>query len=37
MDIKQKIEDNQRIQKDSKDKLRHWTKRHDDLELAYIE
>ncbi|GFZ50178.1 hypothetical protein JCM24511_07933 [Saitozyma sp. JCM 24511] len=37
MDIKQKIEDNQRIQKDSKDKLRHWTKRHDDLELAYID
>lgn len=37
MDIKQKIEDNARVQKDSKDKLRHWRKRHDELELAYVE
>ncbi len=37
MDITQKIEDNARIQKDSKDKLRHWRKRHDELELAYVE
>ena len=37
MDIKQKIEDNHRLQKDSKDKLKHWRKRHDELELTYIE
>ena len=37
MDIKQKIEDNQRMQKDSGDKLKHWKKRHNELELAYIE
>lgn len=37
MDIKQKIEDNGRIQKDSKDKMKHWKKRHDELELAYID
>ena len=37
MDMKQKIEDNGRIQKDSKDKLKHWRKRHDELELAYVE
>ncbi|KAL1408278.1 Structural maintenance of chromosomes protein 4 [Vanrija albida] len=37
MDIKQKIEDNGRVQKDSKDKYRHWSKRHEELELAYID
>ncbi|WWD20077.1 hypothetical protein CI109_104551 [Kwoniella shandongensis] len=37
MDIKQKIEDNGRIQKDSKDKYRHWRKRHEELELVYID
>ncbi|WVQ96218.1 hypothetical protein IAU59_003322 [Kwoniella sp. CBS 9459] len=37
MDIKQKIEDNGRIQKDSKDKYRHWKKRHEELELVYID
>ncbi|EIW71748.1 hypothetical protein TREMEDRAFT_27197 [Tremella mesenterica DSM 1558] len=37
MDYKQKIEDNSRIQKDSKDKLKHWKKRHEELELAYID
>ncbi|KAK8849453.1 hypothetical protein IAR55_004786 [Kwoniella newhampshirensis] len=37
MDIKQKMEDNARIQKDSKDKYRHWRKRHEELELVYID
>nr|XP_019043245.1 hypothetical protein I302_07819 [Kwoniella bestiolae CBS 10118]OCF22175.1 hypothetical protein I302_07819 [Kwoniella bestiolae CBS 10118] len=37
MDIKQKIEDNARIQKDSKDKHKHWRKRHEELELVYID
>ncbi|KAK4685041.1 structural maintenance of chromosome 4, partial [Tremellales sp. Uapishka_1] len=37
MDIKQKIEDNGRIQKDSRDKHRHWSKRHEELELAYVD
>ncbi|WRT69435.1 uncharacterized protein IL334_006421 [Kwoniella shivajii] len=37
MDIKQKIEDNARIQKDSKDKFKHWRKRHEELELVYID
>lgn len=37
MDIKQKIEDNARIQKDSKDKLKHWRKRHDELRLEQVE
>ncbi|ORX37975.1 RecF/RecN/SMC N terminal domain-domain-containing protein [Kockovaella imperatae] len=37
MDIKQKIEDSQRVQKDSSDKLKHWKKRHAELELAYID
>ncbi|OCF77743.1 hypothetical protein I204_01743 [Kwoniella mangroviensis CBS 8886] len=37
MDIKQKIEDNARIQKDSKDKYKHWRKRHEELELVYID
>ncbi|TXT13312.1 hypothetical protein VHUM_00679 [Vanrija humicola] len=37
MDIKQKIEDNSRVQKDSKDKYRHWSKRHEELELVYID
>jgi structural maintenance of chromosome 4 len=37
MDIKQKIEDNTRLQKDSKNKLEHWQKRHDELELVYVE
>lgn len=37
VDIKQKLEDNMRLQKDSKDKHRHWAKRHDELELAYID
>ncbi|WVR08284.1 hypothetical protein IAU60_005331 [Kwoniella sp. DSM 27419] len=37
MDIKQKIDDNGRIQKDSKDKYKHWRKRHEDLELVYID
>lgn len=37
VDIKQKLEDNVRLQKDSKDKHRHWAKRHDELELAYVD
>lgn len=37
MDIKQQIDDNTRIQKDSKDKHKHWKKRHDELELIYVE
>lgn len=37
MDLKQKIDDNARAQKDSKDKYKHWAKRHEELELAYIE
>lgn len=37
MDIKQKMEDNGRIQKDSKDKHKHWRKRHEELELVYVE
>lgn len=37
MEIKQNIEDNTRVQKDSKDKLRHWEKRHNELELVFIE
>jgi structural maintenance of chromosome 4 len=37
MDLKQKIDDNVRAQKDSKDKYKHWAKRHEELELAYIE
>ncbi|WWC65608.1 uncharacterized protein I303_108228 [Kwoniella dejecticola CBS 10117] len=37
MDIKQKIEDNGRLQKDSKDKHKHWRKRHEELELVYID
>ncbi|WWC93076.1 uncharacterized protein L201_008041 [Kwoniella dendrophila CBS 6074] len=37
MDIKQKMEDNARIQKDSKDKYKHWRKRHEELELVYID
>lgn len=37
MDIKQKIEDNQRIQKDSKAKLTHWQARHKELKLIYVE
>lgn len=37
VDIKQKLEDNVRLQKDSKDKHRHWAKRHNELELAYID
>ncbi|KAL7424908.1 Structural maintenance of chromosomes protein 4 [Cryptotrichosporon argae] len=37
MDIKQKIEDNGRAQKDSKDKYRHWKKRHEELELVYVD
>jgi len=37
MDIKQKIKDNMGIQKDSADKLKYWTKKHDELELAYVE
>ncbi|BEI96156.1 hypothetical protein CcaverHIS631_0111050 [Cutaneotrichosporon cavernicola] len=37
MDLKQKIEDNVRAQKDSKDKYKHWAKRHEELGLAYID
>lgn len=37
MDFRQKIEDNGRLQKDSKDKMKHWRKRHEDLELVYVE
>lgn len=37
MDLKQKIEDNGRLQKDSRDKLKHWSKRHEELELVYVE
>lgn len=37
MDIKQKIEDNTRLQKDSRDKHKHWKKRHEELELVYVE
>lgn len=37
MDIKQKIEDNGRVQKDSRDKLKHWKRRHEELQLTYIE
>ena len=37
MDLKQKIDDNGKMQKDSRDKLKHWKKRHDELELAYVE
>ena len=37
MDIKQKIEDNSRNQKDSTDKLKHWRKRHAELELHHVE
>lgn len=37
MDIKQKLEDNARIQKESKTKLKHWTSRHQELELIAID
>lgn len=37
MDIKQKLEDNTRIQKESKTKLKYWQARHDELELIQIE
>lgn len=37
MDLKQKIDDNVRAQKDSKDRYKHWAKKHEELELAYIE
>ena len=37
VDIKQKIEDNGRIQTDSKDKFKHWSRRHEELELVYVE
>lgn len=37
MEIKQKIDDNARVQKDSKDKLKHWSKRHEELELVEVE
>jgi structural maintenance of chromosome 4 len=37
MDIKQKLEDNARIQKESKNKLKYWQARHDELELIQIE
>lgn len=37
MDLQQKIDDNVRAQKDSQDKYKHWAKRHEELELAYIE
>jgi structural maintenance of chromosome 4 len=37
MDIKQKLEDNSRIQKESKVKFKHWQNRHQELELAHIE
>ncbi len=37
MEIKQKIEDNGRIQNDSKDKFKHWSRRHEELELVYVE
>ncbi|CAD6578745.1 MAG: hypothetical protein TREMPRED_002256 [Tremellales sp. Tagirdzhanova-0007] len=37
VDIKQKIEDNGRIQTDSKDKFKHWSRRHEELELVYVD
>ncbi len=37
MDIKQKLEDNARIQKESKVKFKHWQNRHDELELVHVE
>ncbi|KAJ9102655.1 hypothetical protein QFC19_004764 [Naganishia cerealis] len=37
MDIKQKLEDNARIQKESKNKLKYWQARHDELELIQID
>ncbi|ODN78385.1 hypothetical protein L202_04024 [Cryptococcus amylolentus CBS 6039] len=37
MELKQKIDDSTRSQKDSKDKYKHWLKRHETLELVYID
>lgn len=37
MDLQQKIDDNARIQKDSKAKYQHWSKQHEELELAFVE
>lgn len=37
MDIKQKLEDNTRVQKESKNKLKHWANRHQELELVHID
>lgn len=37
MELKQQIEDNGRVVKDCKDRLRGWGKRHDELELAFVE
>ncbi|WVQ75201.1 hypothetical protein IAR50_004812 [Cryptococcus sp. DSM 104548] len=37
MELKQKIDDSMRSQKDSKDKYKHWLKRHETLELVYID
>lgn len=37
MTKKQKIEDLVRDQKDNQGKLKHWAKRHEELELAYVD
>jgi hypothetical protein len=36
MDLKQRLEDNIRIQKESKNKLKYWQARHDELELILL-
>lgn len=37
MDIKQKLDDNARIQKESRVKFKHWQNRYAELELAHVE
>lgn len=38
MDIKQKMEDGQRLLKENEAQLKHWRKKHDkELKLEYVE
>jgi hypothetical protein len=37
LDLKQKLEEHTKLQKDNATKHRHWTEKHAELELQYIE
>jgi hypothetical protein len=37
LDLKQKIDDNAKTLKDSQNRHAHWTDRHAELELQYVE